>query len=67
MTEQHMQSAGTWLDDFVGYVKQAIEIIQLKEDAIDRVRDDEDAFTMGLVIIVLGGIGAAIGFHGERH
>jgi len=61
MSEQHMQTAGTWLDDFMGYVKQAIDIIQLKEDAIDRARDDEEAFTMGLVIIVLGGIGAAIG------
>ncbi len=61
MTEQHTQTAGTWLDDFMGYVKQAIDIIQLKEDAIDRARDDEDAFTMGLAIIVLGGIGAAIG------
>ncbi len=61
MTEQQTQTAGSWLDDFVGYVKQAIDIIQLKEDAIDRARADEEAFTMGLVIIVLAGIGAAIG------
>ncbi len=61
MTEQHTQTAGGWLDDFVGYVKQSIDIIQLKTDAIDQARGDEGAFTMGLVIIALGGVGAAIG------
>ncbi len=61
MTEEQAQTAGSWLDSFVGYVKQAIEIIQLKGDAIDRARGDEEAFTMGLVIIGLAGIGAAIG------
>ncbi|MGD8327943.1 MAG: YIP1 family protein [Acidobacteriota bacterium] len=61
MTEQQAQTAGGWLDNFVEYVKQAIDIIQLKTDAIDRARDDEEAFTMGLVIIALAGVGAAIG------
>ncbi len=61
MTEQETQSAGGWLDSFVEYVKQAIDIIQLKADAIDRARGDEEAFTMGLMIIALGGLGAAIG------
>ena len=50
-----------WLDNFVEYVKQAIEIIQLNEDAIDRARDDEEAFMMGLVIIALCGIAAGVG------
>jgi len=62
MTEQQAQTASGWLDNFVEYVKQAIDIIQLKTDAIDRARGDEEAFTMGLVIIALGGIGAAIGY-----
>lgn len=61
MTEQHIQTAGGWLDDFVGYIKQSIEIIQLKTDAIDQARGDKEAFTMGLVIIALGGVGVAIG------
>jgi len=61
MTEQQAQSAGNWLDSLVEYVKQALEIVQLKTDAIDRARQDDEAFTMGLVIIALGGIGAAIG------
>jgi hypothetical protein len=61
MTEQQAQTAGGWLDNFVEYVKLAIDIIQLKTDAIDRARGDEEAFTMGLVIIALGGIGGAIG------
>lgn len=61
MTEQDTQTASGWLDSFVDYVKQAIDIIQLKADAIDRARADEEAFTMGLVIIALGGLGLAIG------
>lgn len=61
MTEQQAQTAGGWLDSFVEYVKQALDIIQLKEDAIDRARGDEEAFTMGLIVITLGGIGAAVG------
>ena len=61
MTEEHTQTAGSWLDDFVGYVKQSIDILQLKGDAIDQARGDEEAFTMGLVIIALGGVGAAVG------
>lgn len=61
MTDPQAQTAGGWLDNFVDYVRQALDIIQLKEEAIDRARDDDDAFTMGLVIIVLAGIGTAIG------
>jgi hypothetical protein len=61
MTEQQVQSAGGWLDSFVEYVKQALDIIQLKPDAIDRARGDEEAFTMGLVVIALAGIGAGVG------
>jgi len=61
MTEPQAQTAGSWLDNFVEYVKQAIDIIQLKPEAIDRARGDEEAFTMGLVIIALAGVGAAIG------
>lgn len=62
MTEEQAQTAGGWLDSFVEYVKQAIDIIQLKEEAIDRARGDEEAFTMGLVVIALAGIGAAVGW-----
>ena len=61
MTEQQVQTAGGWLDSFVEYVKQALDIIQLKAEAIDRARGDEEAFTMGLIVITLGGIGAAVG------
>ena len=61
MTVQDAQTAGGWLDSFVAYVKQAIDIVQLKADAIDRARGDEEAFAMGLVIIALGGVGGAIG------
>ena len=61
MTESQTRTAGGWLDNFVEYVKQAIEIVQLKEDAIEKARADEEAFSMGLVIIALGGVGAAIG------
>ena len=61
MAEEQASTAGSWLDSFIEYVKQAVEIIQLKPDEIDRARDDEDAFTMGLVIIALAGVGAAIG------
>jgi hypothetical protein len=61
MTEPQAETTGSWLDNFVEYVKQAAEIVQLKTDAIDRARGDEEAFTMGLVIVALAGIGAAIG------
>jgi len=61
MTEEQAHTAGGWLDNFVEYVKQAFDIIQLKEEAIDRARGDEEAFTMGLIVIALGGIGAAVG------
>ena len=61
MSKENMQIGGGWRDNFVEYVKQAIDIIQLNEDAIDRARDDEEAFMMGLVIIALGGIAAGIG------
>ena len=61
MTEQQAQTVGSWLDTFVDYVKQALEIVQLKTEAIDQARRDDEAFTMGLVIIALGGVGAAIG------
>jgi len=59
--QQQQATAGSWLDNFVEYVKQALEIIQLKPEAIDRARHDDEAFTMGLVIIALGGVAAAIG------
>lgn len=62
MTEPQAQTADSWLDTFVEYVKQAVDIIQLKEEAIDRARIDEEAFTMGLVIIALAGVGAAVGY-----
>jgi len=55
------QTAGGWLDNFVEYLKQALDIIQLKTDAIDRARGDDEAFVMGLVVIALAGVGAAIG------
>lgn len=61
MSEPQAPTAAGWLDNFVDYLKQALEIIQLKEDAIDRARVDDEAFTMGLVIIALAGIGMAIG------
>ena len=61
MSKENMQIGGGWLDNFVEYVKQAIDIIQLNEDAIDRARDDEEAFLMGLVIIALCGIAAGVG------
>ena len=61
MTEPQAQTVDGWLESFVEYVKQALDIVQLKEDAIDRARGDEEAFTMGLVIIVLAGIGTAVG------
>lgn len=61
MTEQQTQTAGSWLDNFVDYIRQALDIIQLNEEAIDRARRDEEAFTMGLVVIALAGVGAAIG------
>jgi len=61
MSEGEAGTAGSWLDNFIEYVKQAVEIVQLKPEQIDRAKDDEDAFTMGLVIIALAGVGAAIG------
>jgi hypothetical protein len=61
MTEPQAPTATGWLDNFVDYLKQALEIVQLKEDAIDRARVDDEAFTMGLVIIALAGIGMAVG------
>lgn len=66
MSKENIQIGGGWLDNFVEYVKQAIDIIQLNEDAIDRARDDEEAFMMGLVIIALGGIAAGIGSMSAR-
>lgn len=61
MREENIQTGGGWLDNFVEYLKQSIDIIQLNEDAIDQARGDEEAFMMGLVIIALGGIAEAIG------
>ncbi len=61
MAEEQASTAGSWLDNFIEYVKQAVQIVQLKSEEIDRAKDDEDAFTMGLVIIALAGVGAAIG------
>lgn len=60
MSEQEA-TAANWLDSFVEYVKQALDIVQIKTDAIDKASRDEEAFTMGLVIIALGGVAAAIG------
>ena len=66
MSKENTQIGGGWFDNFVGYVKQSIDIIQLNEDAIDHARDDEEAFMMGLVIIALGGIAAGIGSMSAR-
>jgi len=49
------------VESFVDYVHDAIEIIQLKTDQIDKTAKDESAFMMGLVIIALAGIAMAIG------
>lgn len=48
-------------DNFIDYVKQALEIVQLQPDAIDRASKDEGAFMMGLIIIAIGGVAMAIG------
>lgn len=48
-------------DNFIEYVKQALEIVQLQPEAIDRASHDESAFTMGLIIIAIGGVAMAIG------
>ena len=61
MAESQVGAAGSFLDNFVEYVKRALEIAQLNTDEIDRVKGDEEAFTMGLVIIALSGVAAAIG------
>ncbi len=61
MAEPQVSAGGSFLDNFVEYVKRALEIVQLNGDEIDRIKRDEDAFTIGLVIIVLSGVAAAIG------
>lgn len=48
-------------DNFLDYVKQALEIVKLQPEAIDRAAHDESAFTMGLIIIAVGGVAMAIG------
>lgn len=62
MAEQEGITADNWFDNFVEYVKQALEIVQLKGDAIDRASQDEEAFAMGLIVIALAGAGLAIAF-----
>ena len=32
--EENIQTGGGWLDNFIEYVKQSIDIIQLNEDAL---------------------------------
>lgn len=49
------------VESFVEYVQDALEIIQLKTEQIDKTAKDEGAFVMGLVIIALAGIASAIG------
>ena len=61
MAEPQVSAAGSFLDNFVEYVKRALEIVQLNTDEIDSVKGDEEAFTIGLVIIALSGVAAAIG------
>lgn len=60
MAEQEVASENP-LENFVTYVKRALDIVQLKADAIDKLSGDETAFTMGLVIIALAGVAASIG------
>lgn len=48
-------------DNFIEYVKQALEIVKLQPEAIDRASKDENAFTMGLIVIAVGGVAMAIG------
>jgi hypothetical protein len=61
MAEQEVGTAGSFLDTFVEYLKRALEIVQLKGEEIDRIKGDEEAFTVGLVIIALSGVASAIG------
>lgn len=61
MAEPQASAAGSFLDNFVGYVKRALQIVQLNGDEIDAVKGDEEAFTMGLVIIALSGVASAVG------
>lgn len=46
---------------FVEYVKQALEVVQLKPGPIDALAGDERAFAMGLGIVAIGGVAGAIG------
>lgn len=49
------------IESFAGYVKDALEIVQLKTHAIDDAAGDHNAFTMGLVVIALAGVATSIG------
>ncbi len=49
------------VETFVDYVQDALKIIQLKTEQIDKTAKDEGAFVMGLVIIALAGVASAIG------
>lgn len=61
MAEPQVSTAGSFLDNFVEHLKRALEVVQLNGEEIDRVTADEEAFTMGLLIIGLSGVAAAIG------
>jgi hypothetical protein len=47
--------------DFMDSVKQAIEIVKLNSSAITKVASDNKATAMGVVIIIVAGVLAAIG------
>lgn len=50
-----------FVESFADYVFQALDILQLKTEQIEKTAKDEEAFTMGLVMIALAGVATAVG------
>jgi len=42
--------------DFVGYLKDGLRVLGLQRDAIERLAADRDAFSIGLLVVLVAGL-----------
>lgn len=47
--------------DFMGYVKEGIEIVKLNKKSISKIAKDKKAFRWAMIFFLIGGVASAIG------
>lgn len=47
--------------DFMGYVKEGIEIVKLNKKSISKIAKDKNAFKWAMIFFLIGGVASAIG------